>query len=382
MSAIVSAPPANWPCADVPLVALDRLHASLAGDLHVAFDRVLAAGGFVLGEEVTHFEDEWAAFCCTQHCVGVASGTSALHLALAAAGVGPGDEVVVPAHTFIATALGVVHTGATPVLCDVDEASGLIDTAAAAAAIGPRTAAIVGVHLYGQPCDMTALRALANRHGLFLLEDAAQAHGATFQGRRAGALADAAAFSFYPSKNLGALGDGGAVTTADSALADRVRCLRNLGQRRKGHHEEIGHNARLDGVQAAFLRAKLPHLDDANAARRAHAGAYDDALLDPLLALPRRPDASCVYHLYAIRTPKRDAAAEFFRKRGVHTGVHYSPAIHHHPAMRTILGEPPAVYPHAEAWATQQLSLPMFAELQPAEVERVAATCAAWASYL
>ena len=368
--------------ADVPLVAIDRLHGRIADDLRGAFDRVLAHGNFVLGDEVTHFEDEWAAFCETAKCVGVSSGTAALHLALVAAGVGPGDEVVVPAHTFIATALGVIHAGATPVLCDVEEHSGLIDPQAAASVIGPRTVAIVGVHLYGQPCDMTALRALADRHGLFLLEDAAQAHGATLRGRRAGALGDAAAFSFYPSKNLGALGDAGAITTSDDALASRARRLSNLGQRHKGHFEHVGHNARLDGVQAAFLRAKLPQLEDANAARRRHAQTYDRLLGDRLLTLPPVQHATCVYHLYPIRTPQRDEAAAFLRRHGVHTGVHYTPAIHHHPAMCAVLDEPTGAYPHAERWAAQQLSLPMFAELEPSEVEHVAQACLAWTSTL
>ena len=367
---------------DVPLVALGRLHTHLAAELQDAFTGVLASGGFVLGDEVTRFEDEWAAYCATPHCIGVASGTSALHLALAAAGVGPGDEVVVPAHTFVATALGVLHAGATPVLCDVEERTGLIDPTAAAAAIGPRTAAIVGVHLYGQPCAMIELRALADRHGLFLLEDAAQAHGATLRGRRAGGLGDAAAFSFYPSKNLGALGDGGAVTTADAALAERVRQLRNLGQRHKGLFEKIGYNARLDGMQAAFLRVKLPHLDAANAARREHAKVYDAALAGRLEPLPSIAHAGCVYHLYPIRTPRRDMAARFLGEHGVQTGVHYSPAIHQHAAMQSALGERLGAYPNAEAWAAQQLSLPMFAELRSSEVEYVARMCDAWAATL
>lgn len=378
MTTTTSLPPQGRSHADVPLVALDRLHARLAEDLRGAFDRVLADGGFVLGEEVACFEDEWAAFCGTPHCIGVSSGTTALHLALVAAGVGPGDEVVIPAHTFIATALGVVHAGASPVLCDVDEHTGLIDPQAVAAAIGPRTAAIVGVHLYGQPCDMTALRGIADQHGLFLLEDAAQAHGATLHGRRAGALGDAAAFSFYPSKNLGALGDAGAITTADDALANRVRRLGNLGQRHKGHFEHVGHNARLDGIQAACLRAKLPHLGDANAARRRHAQTYDRVLGHPLLTLPAVEHAICVYHLYPIRTPQRDAVAAFLRAHGIHTGVHYSPAIHQHPAMDAVLDERAGTFPQAERWAAQQLSLPMFAELASSEVEHVARTCLAF----
>jgi dTDP-4-amino-4,6-dideoxygalactose transaminase len=368
--------------ADVPLVALDRLHAALADDLRAAFDRVLHDGGFVLGQEIERFEEEWAEFCGVPHCAGVASGTSALHLALEAAGIGAGDEVIVPAHTFIATALGVLHAGATPVLCDVEDATGLIDPRAVAAAIGPRTAAIIAVHLYGQPCDMAALRSLADEHDLFLLEDAAQAHGARADGHRAGSLADAAAFSFYPSKNLGALGDGGAVTTADPALDQRLRQLRNLGQRRKGEHVEVGHNARLDGVQAAFLREKLPHLEAGNAARRAHAAGYDAALPEALRPLPDRPGAVPVFHLYPVRTPRRDEAAAFLRDHGVRTGVHYSPAMHQHPALQPVVGGRPAQYPVAEAWASEQLSLPMFPELRPTETGRVVAACQAWAETL
>ena len=299
-----------------------------------------------------------------------------------AAGVGPGDEVVLPAHTFIATALGVLHAGATPVLCDVAQDTRLIDPVAAAAAVGPRTAAIIGVHLYGQPCAMVELRTVAERHGLLLLEDGRSSAWRGALRRRAGALGDAAAFSFYPSKNLGALGDGGAVTTTDPALAERVMRLRNLGQRRKGVYEEIGHNARLDGLQAACLRVKLSHLDEANAARRAHARAYDEALSAPIASLPAVPGTVCVYHLYPVRTPQRDGAARYLRDQGVQTGVHYSPAIHQHAAMQKVLDDRLAAYPNAEAWATQELSLPMFAELHPVEVARVAQNCAAWAATL
>ena len=220
--------------ASVPFAALGREHAAIADELRAAFDRVLGRSDFILGEEVERFEAAWAAFCGSAHCVGVASGTAALTLLLRAAGVGSGDEVVVPAHTYIASALGVIHAGARPVLCDVEEATGLIEPHAVEAAVTPRTAAILAVHLYGQVCDTPALERLAARRGLLLLEDAAQAHGAASGGRRVGGLGAAAAFSFYPSKNLGALGDGGAICTSDAELAERARRLRNLGQRRKG----------------------------------------------------------------------------------------------------------------------------------------------------
>jgi len=356
----------------VSFVALDRQHEQIRDQLEGAFQRLLETSGFTLGEEVERFEAEFADYCGAAHCVGVSSGTAALSLALRAAGVGPGDEVIVPAHTFIASALGVVHAGATAVLCDVQDATGLIDPDAVRAAIGPRTAAIVGVHLYGQTCDMTALGELASARGLMLVEDAAQAHGARHRGRRAGSLGDAAAFSFYPSKNLGALGDAGAVCTDDEILAARLRRLRNLGQRRKGEHLELGFNERLDGLQAAMLRVKLPHLDAWNAARRACAERYRALLGDEITLLHERPENECVYHLMPVRVRDRDRVAAALAGAGVQTGVHYAPAMHEHPALiggAVLHGDPPAA---AEAWAAEELSLPMHPDLRDAEIERVA----------
>src|SRR3954452_7326053 len=255
----------------IPFFDLGRQHEPIQNDLRSAFERVLGASSYILGEEVARFEEEFAAYCGARYCVGVASGTSALTIAALATGIGPGDEVIVPAHTFIASAFGLSHAGAVPVFCDVDHGTGLIDPAAAEAAITERTAAILAVHLYGQMCDMDALSALADSNGIALFEDAAQAHGATYRGRRAGSFGRAAAFSFYPSKNLGALGDGGAITTGDAGLAEKARQLRNLGQHAKYDHVELGFNERLDGLQAALLRAKLPHLSRWNASRRAAA---------------------------------------------------------------------------------------------------------------
>jgi dTDP-3-amino-3,4,6-trideoxy-alpha-D-glucose transaminase len=357
---------------EVRFVALDRQHAGLGDELKSTFARLLETSAYTLGAEVEGFEDEFAGYCEADHCVGVASGTAALSLALAAAGIGPGDEVIVPAHTFIASALGAVHAGATPVLVDVDPVTGLLDPAAAAAAVGPRTAAIIAVHLYGQMCEMDELGALASTEGLFLLEDAAQAHGARYRGRRAGSFGDAAAFSFYPSKNLGALGDGGAVCTGDANLAQGVRRLRNLGQRAKGEHLEIGFNERLDGLQAALLRVKLRHLDGWNAARRAHAAHYRALLGDSVTLLAERPEAECVYHLMPARVDDRDAVAAELQERGIQTGIHYAPAMHGHPALlhdATTSGD----LCHAEAWAAQELSLPMHPDLTVAEVQTVAA---------
>jgi dTDP-4-amino-4,6-dideoxygalactose transaminase len=260
----------------------------------------------------------------------------------------------------------------------VQHDTGLIDPRGIDAVLGPRTAAVIAVHLYGQACDMDAVNAMARRHGLFVLEDAAQAHGARCDGRPAGSLGDAAAFSFYPSKNLGALGDGGAVCTSDSGLAERVRQLRDLGQRRKGEHVVIGYNARLDGLQAALLRVKLPHLDGWNAARRAHAARLREGLPAELAALGERTQTPCVYHLFPVRHAARDRLAELLRAAGVSVGLHYTPAVHRHPALAGLpAGARPVELPESEAWAREQLSLPMFAELQEPELERTIAACAA-----
>lgn len=357
---------------EIPFVDLSREHERIADELRAAFDRVVAHGGFTLGDEVERFEEEFARYCGVQHCVGVASGTAALTLSLIAAGVGPDDEVVVPAHTFIATALAVVHAGATPVFCDVDDDTGLIDADAAAAACSSRTAAIVPVHLYGQIADMDAITALARQRGLIVLEDAAQAHGARWRGGRAGSFGDAAGFSFYPSKNLGGLGDGGAVCTNSDQIAAGLRRLRNLGQERKGEHLILGYNERLDGLQAALLRVKLGWLDEANRARRGIAATYRAEL--PAAARPmfEDPRGEPVYHLFPVRVRNREAVRARLRDLGVQTGVHYWPAAHRHPAFRETarLGGPePEV---ALRWSEETLSLPMFAQLTPAEVARTA----------
>jgi dTDP-4-amino-4,6-dideoxygalactose transaminase len=368
------APPAETPAAvrvgAVPFVDLRRQHAELADELHGALEDVVIRNDFILGEEVGRFEDEFASYCDVNHCVGVSSGTAALTLALKAAGVGVGDEVIVPAHTYISSGLGVVHSGATPVLCDVHADTGLIDTNSAAEMISERTAAVMAVHLYGQPCDMQDLCEFAERHGLLLIEDAAQAHGARFDGERVGGFGDVAAFSFYPSKNLGALGDGGAVCTDDPLIAECVRQLRDLGQRRKGEHSLPGYNARLDGVQAAFLRLKLQHLDQKNGARRAWAGTYRAGLPQTVVRLWEDPRAECVYHLFPVRVPNRDALLEGLRQRGIQARVHYSPALHNQPALagyRT----PRDGCGAAQEWSEEEISLPMFPELSLDEVSRV-----------
>ncbi len=355
----------------VPFVALERQHARIESELKDTFARLLGSSAFTLGTELEQFEAEFAEYCEVAHCVGVASGTAALSLMLTGYGIGPGDEVIVPAHTFIASALAVAQVGAIPVLCDVDDRTGLIDPDAARAAVGSRTAAILAVHLYGQTCDMDAVEAVAKRHALLVLEDAAQAHGARYQGRRAGSLGAAAGFSFYPSKNLGALGDGGAVCTGDEMLAARLRRLRNLGQRGKGEHVELAGNERLDALQAALLRVKLPHLDDWNEARRRHAERYRRSLPAAVRVLEEATDNRCIYHLFAARFEDREAVAAILRERGIQTGVHYAPAVHGHEAWADSQLRHGAL-PIAEGWAAEELSLPMHPDLFPDEIERVA----------
>lgn len=351
--------------------ALHLQHAPLKARLHEVLDRLLDSSAYTLGAEVDAFETEFAAYCGVDHCVGVSSGTAALTLMLRGYGIGPGDEVIVPAHTFIASALAVAYVGATPVLCDVLEDTALIDPDAARAAVGPRTAAILAVHLYGQACDMGAIDAFARPGGLLVLEDAAQAVGAQYASRPVGSLGSAAGFSFYPGKNLGALGDGGAVCTNDAVLAGRLRRLRNIGQRAKGEHVEIGYNERLDGLQAAFLRVKLECLDEWNAARQDRAAEYRQVLSGSTRLLEERPSTPCTYHVFATRFEDRDRVAAMLGSAGIETGIHYSRAIHQHPAWdgcAVRYGELPV----AEAWAAEELSLPMHPDLTALEIERVA----------
>lgn len=355
----------------VRFAALHLQHAPLRARLRATFDRLLNSSAFTLGAELEAFEADFAEYCQVDHCVGVSSGTAALSLMLRGYGIGPGDEVIVPAHTFIASALAVAHVGATPVLCDVRDGCGLIDPDAIRAAISPRTAAILAVHLYGQACDMDAIDAVARSHGLLVLEDAAQAAGAEYDGRRVGSLGRAAGFSFYPGKNLGALGDGGAICTNDQHLAARVRRLRNLGQRGKGEHVELGYNERLDGLQAALLRVKLEYLDGWNAARRRHAQTYRRMLPASARLLHEWPQTPCTFHVFPARFRDRDGVASVLQAAGVETGVHYRRAVHQHEAWSAH----PLRFGHlpvAEAWAAEELSLPMHPDLTDQEIERVA----------
>jgi dTDP-3-amino-3,4,6-trideoxy-alpha-D-glucose transaminase len=352
----------------VPFLDLSAAHAELADGLQQAFARVGRSGRWILGEEVASFEAAWADACGALDAVGVGSGMDALTLALRAVGVGAGDEVIVPAQTFVATWLSVSAAGATPVGADVDPGTGNLDPEAALAAIGPRTRAIVAVHLFGQPADMTALGAIAARHGLVLLEDAAQAHGARWSGAPAGSIGHAAAFSFYPGKNLGALGDGGAVVTCDRSVADAVRLLRNYGSPRKYVHEVAGVNSRLDELQAAFLSAKLPALARWNVRRGAIAQVYQRAFSDLEHVRPTavRPEADPSWHLFAVRSPWRDALASHLDAHGIETLSHYPT-----PPHRTNVYADGGSFPQAEAWACEELSLPIGPHLSDVDVERV-----------
>jgi dTDP-3-amino-3,4,6-trideoxy-alpha-D-glucose transaminase len=356
----------------IPLGDLRREYARIGSAIDEAVLRVLRRGWFVLGEEVEAFEAEWAAYCGTAHSVGVGSGTDAIHLALRAAGIGRGDEVIVPALTATFTALAVSMAGAIPVFADVDPRRYTLDAGALETAITPRTAAVIPVHLYGCPADMDSIVEIARKHGLLVLEDAAQAHGARYRGIRAGGLGDVAAFSFYPSKNQGAYGDAGALVTDSADLADKVRMLRHGGQRRTYEHELLGTNSRLDEIQAAILRTKLAHLDAWNERRRELASRYRAGLGDlPDLALPIPPDeVEPVYHLFVVRTALRGALRDYLAGAGVHTGVHYPKGVHLQEAFAS-LGYEVGSCPQAEAAAAEVLSLPVFPQLSVREAEQV-----------
>jgi dTDP-4-amino-4,6-dideoxygalactose transaminase len=360
----------------VPLLDLAAQHAAIREDVDAAIQRVFSHAQFVQGPEVADFEQAFARYCEARHCVGVANGTVAIELVLRAAGIGTGDEVVTTAMTFIATVEGIVLAGGTPVLVDVDPDTALIDIDAVEAAITPRTAAIVPVHLYGQTVDLDAFRQLADRRGVLLLEDAAQAHGARWRARCAGSVGDAATFSFFPGKNLGALGDAGAVTTSDDELARRIRKLRDHGRVDKYRHDELGTNARLDTLQAAVLAVKLRRLDEWNAARRRHAHAYDEAFapVEGITPLRVAGDAIPVYHQYVVRIQDRKRVRREIADRGIASGVHYPVPVHRQPAVEHLFaGE----FPVADALAREVLSLPVFPELTDAQrsavIEAVAA---------
>jgi len=353
----------------VPFLDLLSIHQELKAPLTEAFERVLTSGQYLLGPELDGFEREFAAYAKVSHCVGVGSGLDALHLLLKAYGIGPGDEVLVPSNTFIATWLAVTQSGATPVPVDPIPSTYNIAPDAVAAAVTPRTRAIIPVHLFGQPADMEAIYAVARQHGLVVIEDAAQAHGARYKGRRVGGLGDAAAFSFYPGKNLGALGDGGAVLTNEASIADTVRRLRNYGSRVKYEHELLGYNTRMDELQAAFLRVKLARLDDWNRRRIAVAAQYSARLDGSGLHLPVVPEwAEPVWHLYVVRSSRREALRAHLDRRGVSTLIHYPIPAHLQTCYASYHG---CRLPVAETLAAEILSLPMSPFLSEAEVDAV-----------
>ena len=358
----------------IPYLELKPQHQDLRAELNQAFNEVLDSGWFIQGKQLEAFEAEYAAYCGSQYCVGVGNGMDALHLILRAYGIGEGDEVIVPSNTYIASWLAVSYAGATPVAVEPDLATYNIDPAKIAAAITPKTKAIMVVHLYGQLADMDPVIAIAREHGLKVIEDAAQSHGATYKGRVSGGLGDAAAHSFYPGKNLGALGDAGGVTTNDAELAKQLKVLRNYGSQIKYHNEVKGYNSRLDELQAALLRVKLSRLDGWNVQRRALAQQYHEGLKDlPGLVIPFVPEWSePVWHIYAVRHAKRDALQKHLQDAGIGSLVHYPIPPHLQPAYAELqLGV--GSFPLSEQIHAEELSLPLDPYLAPEDVSRVIA---------
>ncbi len=364
----------------IPFVRLDQAEPDLFAELLEAVERIARDGAFTLGEEVERFERAFASWCETEHAVGVSSGTSALELALRAAGVGPGDEVVVPSNSFIATAEAVTASGAVPRFVDVEERTALLTAEIVQQALTPRTRCVIPVHLYGRTVDMDPLLRLCRAHGVSVVEDACQAHGARYRGRPVGTLGDAGCFSFYPTKNLGAWGDGGAVVTADGALADRVRLLRSHGEARRHDHEVAAGTHRLHGLQAGILRVKLNRLDGWNESRRVAARALCDAL-DHVVEAPAAPPADCdhVFHLFVVRTPDRDALRTHLDSRGVSNAIHYPTPIHLQPAYAAQAARTGRL-PIAERLAAESCSLPIFPAITEPELERIADAVSSFAA--
>lgn len=357
----------------VPYLDLKAQYQSIKPEIDAALARVLESCQFVLGPEVAAFEQEFAAYCGTAECIALNSGTSALHLALLAAGIGPGDEVITVPFTFVASVAAVVYTGARPVLVDIDPRLFNMDPFAIEAAITPRTKAILPVHLYGQPADMAPIMEIAKRHGLVVIEDAAQAHGAKYKGRPVGSIGDMACFSFYPGKNLGAYGEGGAVTTSNPDYARTIRMLRDWGQDRKYHHLLHGYNYRMEGFQGAILRVKLRHLERWTEARRSVVEQYNNLLADSGVETPTEmPWARHVYHVYTLRADDRDGLQAALRTEGIQTGIHYPVPVHLQPAYAD-LGYGRGAFPRSEKAAEQVLSLPLYPELSSQAIAEVAA---------
>lgn len=367
---------------NIPFLDLKSQHDELRQELRQAFERVLDSGWYILGKEVSAFESEFASYCGTKYCVGVANGLEALHLILRGYGIGEGDEVIVPSNTYIATWLAVSYAGAKPVPVEPDPATYNIDPLRIEAAITSRTKALLVVHLYGQPADMDPINNIAKKYGLKVVEDVAQAHGARYKGRRTGNLCDAAGFSFYPGKNLGAIGDAGAITTNDTALAEKISVLRNYGSKIKYHNEVKGYNSRLDELQAAFLRVKLPKLDEWNLHRSEIAEIYTSKLKS-------MPDVICpkvlhgtepVWHLYVVQVNNRDKVMQALAAHGVGTLIHYPIPPHLQPAYSDA-GYLPGAYPIAEKMAASVLSLPMWPHMTEEQTVSVADNLIATASH-
>jgi dTDP-4-amino-4,6-dideoxygalactose transaminase len=362
----------------IQFVDLATQYQNLKPEIDAALLEAVARGDFILGKDVREFEEEFAAFCRAPHCISVANGTEALQLALRACGIGHGDEVITSAHTFIASALAIHHVGATPVLVDCDPRYYTIAPEQIEHAVTGRTKAIMPVHLYGQPADMDPILEIAQKHKLLVVEDACQAHGAEYHGRRCGTIGDIAAFSFYPGKNLGAFGDGGAVTTTRKDLADQVWLLRNYGQKVKYEHLLKGFNSRLDTLQAAILRVKLRRLEEWNAARHRAAAKYDQLLSGTgWFTPPVAAYAKHVFHLYVVQVPERRKLQAALDAANVSHGIHYPIPIHLQPAFAD-LGYRAGAFPVCEAIATRLISLPMYPEITDQQIERVAAACCRW----
>jgi len=356
---------------NVPFVSFKPMEKELDADLRAAFDRVLQSSWYIDGKEDAAFEKAFAEYCGTSYCVGCGNGLDALVLALRALGVGAGDEVIVPSNTFIATALAVTYVGAKPVLVEPDMQTFNIDPSKIEEKITVKTKAIMPVHLYGQACDMDPIMAIAEKYNLFVVEDCAQAHGATYKGRKIGTFGHAAGFSFYPGKNLGALGDAGAAVTNDKAIADKIRALGNYGSDYKYHHIYQGVNSRLDEVQAALLAAKLPHMERMNKARRAIADKYLAGIKNDKIILPVVKEENVpVWHIFAVRTRERDALAAFLQEKGISTNKHYPIAIHLQPCYED-LGIKEGELPIAEEISATELSLPMYYGMTDEQVQFV-----------
>jgi dTDP-4-amino-4,6-dideoxygalactose transaminase len=355
----------------IPFVDLKAQYAGIKDEVNTAIQGILESCQFTLGSEVAAFEEEFATYCQAQYGIGVNTGTSALHLALLAAGIGPGDEVITVPFTFVATVAAIYYTGATPVFVDINPRTFTIDVKAIESAITERTKAILPVHLYGQPADMDPILEIAKRHGLIVIEDAAQAHGAEYKGKRVGSLGDMGCFSFYPGKNLGAYGEGGMVVTSNAEYTRTIRMLRDWGAEQKYHHVLKGYNFRLEGIQGAVLRVKLRHLEKWTEARRAAAAHYDELLADSGVQTPEAMSyARHVYHVYAIRTQQRSEWQQALQAKGIQTGIHYPIPVHLLPAYAD-LGCSKGDFPHAEQAANEVLSLPMFAELSRDQCQEV-----------